>query len=119
MPQPRYSVTIPNWHPIKLNELLRGGWRIAHRLKNVDREIVAYAFWSMPKAKGKRRVTMTILLAKGQRAGDPDCYWKSGLDSLVACGALKDDRRQCVELMPVKFERATRAATIITLEDIT
>jgi hypothetical protein len=115
---PQWTITIPNWHPAKLNAL-RGHWTIAYRLKKVDREIVAWACRGVPAAKGKRRLTLTIVLEKGQRGGDPDAYHKSCNDALVACDMLTDDNRQGVELMPILFTRKTRMYTIITLEDIT
>lgn len=114
-----YTIDIPAWHPTKLNDLL-GNWRKAARLKKADRKTVEWMcrIWSVPLATGKRRLRLTIVLGKGQRGGDPDCYFKSVADALVACGRLTDDNRQGVELMPVRFERDTTAATRIELEDI-
>ena len=73
----------------------------------------------IPEATGKRRVRMTITLAKGQRAFDPDAPWKVVLDSLVACQMLTDDNRQGVELGGVEFDRGQARSTAIIIEEIT
>lgn len=120
----RWTVTIPAWHPVKDNELITSRhWGKAYRLKQADKRMVWYSFRVLPtrvipRAKGKRRVTLTIVLGKGQRGGDPSAYWKSLLDALVDCEMLTDDNRQGVELMPVAYERAEKPATRIVLEEI-
>lgn len=114
-----YRVEIPGWHPALINALNRNRWA-ASRLKGHDRHIVSMATWAnpIPRATGKRKVGLTIVLGSGQRAGDADAYWKSLLDALVRVGWLVDDRPQCVELMPVAFCYAEYPATIIELEDL-
>jgi hypothetical protein len=114
-----YRITIPGWHPARLNELLEGKW-VAARLKKRDRKIVRdYAGWTIiPIALRPRRVHLAITLGKGQRAGDPDCYWKSLLDALVHCGLLIDDNRQHVVLDPVEFVRGVEPETTIELYDL-
>lgn len=114
-----HRITIPGWHPARLNELLRGRWHAA-RLKKRDRKIVRdYAGWAViPVALGPRRVHLAITLGKGQRAGDPDAYWKSLLDALVYCGLLIDDNRQHVVLDPVEFVRGAEPETTIELHDL-
>jgi len=90
------------------------------RRKRSDREIVA-AYVLMAgaiEATGKRRVNLHITLSPRQRAADPDAYWKSLLDALVHCKALRNDNRQWVELMPVEFDRASTKATTIVLTDV-
>ena len=72
----------------------------------------------LPTAQGKRRVSLHIILKKGQRAADPDAYAKSVGDALVAAYMLVDDNRQHVEWAPVTFARAINWGTQITLEDI-
>ena len=113
-----HTLTITNWHPAKLNDLL-GHWAKRHKLKSFDRGIVALSVRNagIVKATGPRRVSLHIILGKGQRAADPDAYWKSTLDALVQCGALQSDSRQWVELGPVTFDRAEKPATVVTLED--
>lgn len=115
-----YTVTIPGWHPTRLNQLLRN-WGKEHRLKSKDRGIVgSYCLLSarIPPAMGKRRVTLTIVLGKGQRGGDVDSYHKSLLDSLKACHMITDDNQQGAELAPVQFKRAPLPGTVIELEDL-
>ncbi len=113
----RWTVTIPNWHPARLNQLIGNRFKAA-RLKKADRELILHYLRNVPSAEGKRRVSVTIVLGKGQRGGDPDCYNKSLLDSLVYWKKLVDDNRQGVELAPLRFERADKPATILELEDM-
>jgi hypothetical protein len=114
-----HRIVVPGWHPTTLNELL-GHWRKRHRLKKADRDLIAvYARLALiPPAAGKRRVSLVLTLARGQRAGDPDSYWKSVLDALVQCGLLVDDNRQSVELGTVEFARGTARQTEIVFEDL-
>ena len=111
-----YSIHIPDWHPATLNKLMRNRWASA-KLKKSDREIIAHYFRNVPKAKGKRFVHFTITLRKGQRAADPDAYYKSLLDSLVHAKMLMDDNRQGVEISQPAFIRGERMATLITIGD--
>jgi hypothetical protein len=114
-----YRLTVPDWHPAKLNQLL-GHWAQRHRLKRGDRQLVWYyaRLAGIPPAVLPRRVSLRITLGPRERAGDPDSYWKSLLDSLVHCGLLLDDNRQGVELGTVEFHRGQERATEITLEDL-
>lgn len=111
---------IDGFHPVLLNKLLGVHWAAAGRLKKADREIIAHyaSAVGVPRATGKRQVTLRIVLAKGQRGGDGDAYYKSALDALVKAGLLVDDNRQWAELMPVEYERAAKKATVITLEEV-
>ena len=102
-----------------MNQLLGGHWSKGHRLKKLDRQMIwAYA-QGQPKATGKRRVELTIILKPAQRAADPDAYFKSLADGLVHAGMLTDDNRQGVELTPVTYERGTASdwGTRIRLTD--
>lgn len=115
----RWVVTIPNWHPCPLNKLIGYSWRTVHARKQADQRRVAdeMAFAGIPEARKARRVSLRIVLGPRQRSCDPDAYWKSMLDALVACGRLRDDSRQWCELDHVEFERGKRS-TVLTLEDI-
>lgn len=117
---PSFTITIPHWHPTPQNAWHGTHWAVRAKAKKADREMIAVYFWDAPVALTKRRLTLTIVLAPGKRGGDPDCYWKSLLDGLSACGALVDDNRKWVELMPVVYERgdAVTWGSRITLEDI-
>lgn len=110
-----YILHIPNWHPTPINKLLNNHWAKAAILKREDCKMIgAYAHKrKIPKALGKRSVGLHITLGKGQRACDPDAYWKTTLDALVRLGYLTDDNRQGVELMPVEFKRGKMASTIV------
>lgn len=116
-----HTIVIPQWHPPRLNQWDGRHWAVRARLKGVCRNLVGYyvAALRVPPARGKRRVSLEIGLKKGQRAGDPDAYWKATLDALVASRSLLDDNRQGVELAPVGFARRDGwwGATI-TLEDL-
>ncbi len=119
-PAQTIEVVIDRWHPTALNRLMHGHWATGARRKKVDRRIIeAYCYLAqVPPAAVKRRVTLTIVLGPGQRAPDPDSLWKSLLDGLTHCRALKNDSRQWVELMPVEFERGKEKGTRIVLEDV-
>ncbi len=114
----KHTIMIPGWAPVTLNQLIGRHWRVVARLKKSDRQTVALYARDVPRATGKRRVTLRLTLAPRQRATDPDASWKVLLDSLVACGALVNDNRQNVELAPVEFVRGKARVTEIFLEDI-
>ena len=100
-----FTIEIPRWHPVPLNKLMNCHWGKRDRLKKDDQQMIFGYTRNIPKAEGKRRVSLHITLDKGQRAFDPDAYTKSLNDALVAVGMLVDDNRQHVELMPVTFSR--------------
>lgn len=111
---------IPRWHPTTLNKLNRN-YQQASRLKGIDRQMIAVHYMRFPACgETRRRVTLTIELRPGQRAPDPDAYWKSTLDALVKVGALKNDSYKWVESAPVIYVRGTDAnwGTYIVLEDM-
>lgn len=119
----KIQIDIPNWHPTPLNKLLSLHWGKASRLKKQDRNLVwAYATKNQAKpATIKRRLTLQINLEKGQRACDPDAYFKSTADALVHCGLLVDDNRKWVEFAPMTFTRlpeGEKRSTSIILEDM-
>jgi hypothetical protein len=115
----RHEILIPKWHPIPLNKLL-GHWAQRHRLKKTDADLVAgYARQAgVPRATGRRRVSLRLTLGPGQRAADPDAYFKSTLDALTRAGLLVDDNRQGVEIGEVTFERGVEPSTAIGLVDL-
>lgn len=114
-----HRLTIPGWIPVRLNSLL-GNRRKAARLKKHDKAMIAvYArLQSVPKASGKRRVTIDITFGKGVRSGDPDAYFKSTLDALVHAGLLQKDTRRGVEITDPIFRRGPKSTTTIILEDL-
>lgn len=116
----KWYVRIDRWHPARLNQLINVHWATAARRKKHDAQIVALsvAGAGVPKAESKRRVSLEITLAPRQRAGDPDAYWKSLLDSLVHCGALRNDSHVWLELGGITFARGPIASTVICLENV-
>ena len=115
-----FRLTVPGWHPARLNQWDGCHWSRRSRLKKADRELIAcYArLAEIALATGKRRVSLHLTLGPGQRAGDPDSYWKSLLDALTHAGLLVDDNRQNVELGPVHFVRGETCETLVILEDL-
>jgi hypothetical protein len=117
-----YKLIIPRWTPVAVNILLHCHWATAARRKAVDRNLIAgyCLFHRLPIATGPRRVDLLITRGKSQRGrdGDPDCFWKSLLDSLVHAKMLIDDSRRWVQLGSVTFDRGPERATTITLTDI-
>lgn len=116
----RWRVVIPNWHPSPVNAWSGRHWRKKHRLRKQNALIIGtYGLLAgVPRAAGKRRVELTIVLGPKQKGCDPDAYWKLLLDCLKQVGLLMDDRKECVELAWVGFERAREMATVIELEDV-
>lgn len=114
-----FTLRIERGHPARLNELLGHPMHRARR-KKADAQLIAYGSRDagVTRATVPRTVTVTIVLAPRQRAGDPDAYWKSLLDALTHAGAIVDDNRQWCWPMPVQFARAAQPATIVQLEDI-
>jgi Holliday junction resolvase RusA-like endonuclease len=115
-----HGLIIRDWHPTPLNRLVGCHYGTRSRRKRFDRDLVAATALAgrVPKAAGKRRVGVRIVLGPRQRGCDPDAYWKSLLDALVACGLLLNDGRQGVELGAVRFDRDAKPRTEITLEDL-
>lgn len=114
-----HTLAIPDFHFQPLNQLL-GHWAQRSRRKKLDREMVAgYALNAqIPKAVGRRKVSLVITLAPKQRAADPDAPLKSCLDALTHAGLLRNDSRQWVEIGSITFERGPCRATAIILEDV-
>ncbi len=115
-----WHVHLPRWHPARLNQWDGRHWAVRAKAKRFDRDLVAACVTGagVPKATGKRRVSLTITLGYRQRGADPDAYWKSTLDALVHCGALVNDSRQWVELGEVEYVRGTVPATTISLKEV-
>lgn len=120
-----YIITIPNWIPARLNAIM-GGRRKGGRLKKRDRHMIAVEqmMRPIPEAATRRKVTIEITFAKGDRAGDPDCYHKSVFDALVHAKLLVNDTHRWVEMthpiyLPVNTRHRTeKRMTRIFLEDI-
>ncbi len=114
----KWTITVPNWQPATVNQLMNCHWSTRNRLKQVDKDMVAFYGREVPKATGMRRVRLTITLGYRQRGPDVDAFWKSVLDSLVSDGLLVDDRKEWVVLDPVQYKRGKERATCVELFDI-
>ncbi len=114
-----WLVAIAGWHPARLNHLMRGHWSNGHRLKRLDKNLVALSVLGagVPRAEDRRKVELTIVLGPRMRGGDPDAYWKSLLDALVACGALKGDSKEWVEYEQPTYARSAQHATLIQITE--
>ena len=114
-----YTIYIPDWTPTPLNKLLKVHWSNSRKMKKTDAEIIsAYSRSCVPATIQKRSVSLIIILPKGQRACDPDAYWKSLLDGLVKCGLLVNDSARWCQNGFVEFARGERLASFIILEDL-
>lgn len=112
------TVTIPDWRPAGLNQIMRGKLRDRIRFGKRDKRMVWAYFNGQPKATGKRKVSMHIVLTGREKPYDPDNAWKSVLDALKACGQLVDDSHRHCELGAITYDRALKGSTTITLEDV-
>lgn len=114
----RYCLCLP-FHTARLNELM-AGVKTKVGLRRRDNALVAEAaaLSGIPQATGPRRVSLLVVLARGQRAGDRDGWFKSLLDALVHSRLLVDDGARHCELGPVTFARGDRAGMYVTLEEL-
>lgn len=115
-----HRLIIPNWRPALLNNM-KGHWSNAARLKKLDRKAVwAHSLeQKIPRATGKRRVSLHIVLPKNGKKSDYDAPWKSLLDALVHAGMLIDDAPDYVEQGEITYSRDWyNPCTVIILEDL-
>jgi hypothetical protein len=113
-----YTLEIPRWYPATINQLMHSV-RGKIRLKKADREMIAGYVMAkrIPRAEGKRRLSLHIVLGKGQRGAD--AYHKSLLDACKHAGLILDDSSRYVELAPVTFSRDWNGwGTVIRLDDL-
>jgi hypothetical protein len=135
-----YVIEIPDWHPIKANQLHERGFGQATTTRIVGGRLVSKHYYRKRKAKAddaamigtyvkvaelppatyKRRVHLALHFKQGsrERGGDVDAYWKSLLDGLQACKAIRNDNHLWCEIMPVTFTRGDERKTVITLTDL-
>jgi len=115
-----HTLTIEAWRPTSLNVSLRKHHhaRAASLRKLADLIAVEAYRQTIPKAAGRRRVSLRVTLSGRQKPLDGDNAWKQLLDALTRCGLLVDDSAAWCELGPVAFERGDATRTEITLEDM-
>jgi hypothetical protein len=114
-----WHVTIANWRPRTVNELLSMHWRACGRAKAGDMNVIAIHCYAakVPKATGRRAVSIRMVCAKG-RSLDPDAVPKSLLDALVQAGYLMDDNTTWLQFDGCTIERGKQLSTNITIRDI-
>ncbi len=105
---PTFLLVVLRWHPPRCNVWRGRHWAVAHKLRKQAVQLLGvYAVQQrVPKARGRRRVSVEIVLAPRQRQPDADAYDKLLLDSLVGAGLLLDDgARGLVGRVEVSFRR--------------
>lgn len=109
------------WRPATINRLMFTTVWNRIRLQKEAAEMIGWYGRETPKATGKRRVTILVLMSPRMRPVDADALFKSTLDGLVAAGLLQGDRCENVELAPLE-QRPVRDdeewGTMIRLEDL-
>lgn len=115
-----HTLTIDNWHPRRTNEWAGKHWAVRHRMRKAQSQrlwLEAY-MQGVPKASGRRRVSLTLHGFARWKFPDADAYDKLLLDSLVEVGLLTDD--SCAGLdgrVQVQFVRSPTKKTVLILED--
>lgn len=117
---PTHNLNLDGWLPTTLNQLMRLHHHARNRRLKGDADLIAVEaqYQDIPKATGKRRVSITIRQRKGVKTADPDAYLKSLLDALVSCQALVDDSGEWCEIGSVRYEVSERKGLVVELEDI-
>jgi hypothetical protein len=115
-----HRLVLDGWRPWPLNRLLRMHWAARGRALRGDAAVVAAEALrqGVPRAAGRRRVSLTVLHRKGRGRPDGDALWKSTLDALVGCGLLLDDGPAYCELGPVGYAAAGRRGLVVVLQDV-
>lgn len=115
-----WLITIPDWHPTRLNELLTLHWAQAARRKADDAQMISVygRMAGVSAAATRRRVRLEVHGWPRGRMCDPDAFFKSLLDGLVKASFLVDDSQKWCECPPAVLVRSKEKKTIITLEDI-
>lgn len=115
-----YTIRIPNWFPVRLNEMQGRHWAVGARRKKADRNLIACYTAHLPKATTRRRVQLVLEMAKGQRKPDPDSMQKGLHDALKHAGMLVNDSDAWVEMThPIYVRSGTEFfSTTIRLTDI-
>lgn len=115
-----HTLTIPNWLPPRLNQVRGRHWYAEAKLK---KEAIAFIVFyarlcGVPPARGRRRVSLRIVLGPRRRQPDRDAYDKMLLDALCRAGLLLDDSdRGLVGRVDIQFRRGPNCETTITIEE--
>ncbi len=89
---PTAWLTINGWRPCSTNEMARSV-KTKIRLKKRDRDVLCAGArqWGLPRATGKRSMSLVIRVPRGQRRWDTDAFWKSTRDAAKHAGLIVDD----------------------------
>lgn len=117
-PPQTWTITIPDYLPPSLNELMHCHWRTKHKLKKECLEFVAHYGRHVLPAVGKRRVLLTYLRTVCHKEMDPDNAKKAILDALVKAGILGNDTEEWVECPDPVQSRSSRNETTIVIEEL-
>jgi hypothetical protein len=111
-------MVIHDWHPCKKKRLNAAPWHIGQRLRKEDAQRLTHEARqaNVPKANGKRRVNLHLIL--GARHGEdvnPEEYRESLLRGLERAGLILDSAH--ADLAPITIERGKHRKTIVSLLD--
>lgn len=114
-----HRITIDNWRPARDNQLMECHWRMKHKLKKADAEMIGtYAkLYDVPPAQGRRLVSLEIVLSGRQKKTDPHAYNKSLMDALKICKLLVDDSETYMLWGGLTYSNGPPQTTIV-LEDL-
>jgi Holliday junction resolvase RusA-like endonuclease len=119
---PDYTLWIgQGWHPPRKNVYNRGHWGNKAKLRKATAQTLFYAAAkaNATYATTKRRIRVTLYMAHGQRAGDPDGYVEAFLDAMQDAGLLHNDNHHWCEMqMPIIARDPENPGTRIDIWDI-
>ena len=106
--------------PGNFNEFAGRHWSVKNRVKNRTRCAVGVACFAdgVPRATGRRRVSIALELPAGRTAPDHDNLLKTLWDALTACGAIVDDSPEWIEGGGYTIEIGEKVLTVVTLEKV-
>jgi Holliday junction resolvase RusA-like endonuclease len=115
-----HTLALENWHPVRINQWIGEHWRVRHKLANDQAAVIALEARNagIPKATGRRRVSLELHGWPRGRFPDRDAFDKLLLDALVKAGLLTDDSDEGLAgRMEVNLVRSKIRRTILTLEE--
>jgi len=114
-----WVVEMPGYNPPSVNRLIGQHWGKLVRHKRLAYDALAIAVYraGVPRARGKRRLSVTVTQAGRGRLMDASNVLKVLEDGLVRCGALRDDGPAFLELGKIEVRRGEQRGTCIELED--
>ncbi len=114
-----YILEIPGYLPLSLNRLMRSRkLRMSEPKRAADHFTLAALVFRVPKATGKRRVSLVFTVQKGKPKPDPDNLVKVVLDGLVKAGVLVDDSDEWCQLGGIRMEVGKHPKTMAIVEEM-